>query len=264
MAFYESTLARWPIPYETFTLPTRHGDTFVIACGSAAAPPLVLLHGAGTNALAWGGDVPDYAHFYRVYAVDLLGEPGKSAPNRPDWEGPAFAEWLEDMLDALRIECASIAGLSQGAWTAIKFAAACPERVEKLVLMTPGGIVPDRMSFVFRAVLLSMLGRWGNASMMRLLFADQPVPEGTADVMALLTQHFKPRMGILPIFSDEELQRLTMPVLLLGGSKDALRDLEAIAGRLRALLPQLAVRIIPGAGHALLNTTGDVLSFLNG
>lgn len=264
MAFYDATLARWPVPYEALTVPTRHGATFAIACGESAAPPLALLHGAGTNSLMWGGDVPVYARRYRVVAIDLIGEPGKSDPNRPAWDSPAYAEWLEDVFDSLHIDRAAIAGLSQGGWTALKFATSCPERVSKLVLMTPGGIIPDRTSFIVRALLLSLLGTWGNQAMLRLLFADQPVPEGTAAVMALLNRHFKPRLGVLPIFSDEELRCLTMPTLLLGGAKDALRDLDAIAARLRALLPALTVRIIPGAGHALIGTAGYVESFLGG
>lgn len=98
--------------------------------------------------------------------------------------------------------------------------------------------------------------------MMRLLYAEQPVSDGVEEIVALMMCNFNSRVGVLPIFSDEELQRLTMPTLLLGGSRDALRDMEKIAARLHRLLPHLTVTIIPGAGHALLNTTKVVLSFL--
>lgn len=96
----------------------------------------------------WAGDVAAYSRQYRVYAVDLPGEPGKSAPNRPAWDGPAYAEWLEDVLDALKIEKATLLGLSQGGWAALKFAVYQPQRVEKLVLLNPAGIAPDKLSFV--------------------------------------------------------------------------------------------------------------------
>lgn len=68
---------------------------------------------------------------------------------------------------------------------------------------------------------------------------------------------------MLPIFSDEALRLLTMPTLLLGGTKDIMRDLDKIAARMRDLLPNnLTVSIIPGGGHALINTSGRVLEFL--
>jgi pimeloyl-ACP methyl ester carboxylesterase len=262
MALYDSVLARWPVPYEPLTLPSRYGDTYAIASGDESAPPLLLLHGAGSNSITWAGDVAAYSRHFRVFAVDLLGEPGKSAETRPAWDSPAYAEWLEDVLDALQLEKATLLGLSQGGWTALKFSVYRPERVEKLVLLTPGGIVPDKLSFLLRFIPLSLLGRWGRRRINQLLFAGQPIAEEVDDGMALIMRHFKSRMGTLPLFTDAELQRLQMPVLLLIGDKDVLRDAEAISARLQTLLPRLTTIIIPGAGHALVDTTGRVLPWL--
>jgi pimeloyl-ACP methyl ester carboxylesterase len=262
MDLYDHILAQWAFPFEQRLVPTRHGDTFVIASGDPAAAPLVLLHGAGTNSAIWGGDLPAYGERHRVYAVDLLGEAGKSAPSRPPWDGPAFAEWLADVLGALGVDRASLIGISQGAWTALKFATAYPERVDKLVLLTPGGIVADKTSFIVRAAAYSVLGRWGVRRMSRLLYGDQRVPDGVEEITALLMRHFRPRIGVLPLFSDGDLHRLVMPTLLVMGSHDALRDADRIAARLRATLPDLSVVLIPGAGHALLDTIGHVLPFV--
>jgi pimeloyl-ACP methyl ester carboxylesterase len=242
---------------------TRHGNTFIIASGRPSSPPLVLLHGAGTNSAVWAKDVAAYSRSYRTYAVDLLGEAGKSAANRPDWNGPAYAEWLDDVLNALQVERAILIGMSQGAWVALKYTIEKPDRIEKLVLICPAGIIPDRVSFVLRAFCYSLLGRWGIKRIVRMLYADQRVSEGVEAMTTLLLSNFRTRVGILPIFSDEELQRLTMPTLLLGGTKDAMRDIENIAARLRKFAPQLDVAILPGAGHAVVNTAEHILSFLS-
>ncbi|NLW91205.1 MAG: alpha/beta hydrolase [Syntrophomonadaceae bacterium] len=88
MAGYDEILGRWPIPYESIMVPTRHGLTHIIACGKKDSPPLLLLHGSSSNATMWIRDVKIYAEKYRVYAVDLPGEPGKSEPVRSslhDW-----------------------------------------------------------------------------------------------------------------------------------------------------------------------------------
>jgi pimeloyl-ACP methyl ester carboxylesterase len=263
MALYDRVLADyWPVPYETLTVPTRHGDTFVIASGAESAPPLVLLHGAASNSAIWAADAAVYGRQHRVYAVDLLGEPGKSAPNRPAWDSPAYAEWLEDVFNALKLETAALMGISQGGWTALKFATLRPGHVEKLVLLCPGGLVPDRTSFYLRFIPLLLLGRWGARRANRMLFGDQPVPEEADAYMTLITTHFKPRTGVLPIFSDEELRRLTMPILLLGGTRDVIRDSEKIAARLGKLVPDLTSLLLPGQGHVLLNTTDHILPFL--
>ncbi len=262
MALYDSFLRRWPVPHRMLTVPTRYGSTFVIASGEESAPPVVLLHGAGTNSAMWAGDVTEYSRRYKVLAVDLLGEPGKSAPNRPSWDGPIHAQWLEDVWDALGIEAGSIVGMSQGAWTALKFAVYTPERVKALSLLSPGGIVPDRLSFVVRALPLLCLGRWGITRLNRLVLAGQSVPAEVEDAMTVLLMHFKARIGTLPIFSEDELRRLTMPVQLLMGDRDVLRDAQKITARMTGLVPRLTATTIPGAGHALVNAGRYVLPFL--
>lgn len=262
MAVYDATLARWPVPYEGLHLPTRHGETFVIASGDRAAPPLVLLHGANSNATAWIGDVAEYSRVFRVYAVDTLGEPGKSAPNRPAWDSPAYAEWLEDVLDALKIQKTALLGISQGGWTALKFATAHPERVAKLVLLTPGGVAPTKLSFMLRAIPLSMMGRRGAEAINRIVFGSQPIHPDAVKFMNIIMTNFRPRIDAEQIFSDAALQRLTMPTLLLGGAQDALRANDQIAARMKKWMPGLKAVLMPGMGHVLHNTAAQIVPFL--
>jgi pimeloyl-ACP methyl ester carboxylesterase len=262
MALYEARLRRWPVPYTTLNVPTRHGQTFAIASGPDSAPPLVLLHGAGTNATMWADDVAEYSRRYRVLALDLPGEPGKSAPHRPSWAGPAYAEWLADALDALKLDAVAIIGLSQGGWTALKFAVAAPERVCALALINPGGIVPDKLSFVVRALPLLLLGRWGIRCMNRMILAGQAVPAEIDEAMTVIMTHFKGRLGALPIFTDAELRRLTMPVQLLTGARDPLRNARTITARMQQLAPHLSATIVPEGGHALVNSRAYILPFL--
>jgi len=264
LAMYEGALARWPVPCQTMEVPTRYGKTFVVDSGSstASAPPLVLLHGAGTNSAIWIGDVSTYTSAHRVIAIDLLGEAGKSAQTRPAWDSPAYAEWLDEVFDALKLTTASVVGISQGGWTALKYAVYKPERISNLVLICPGGVIPDRISFVFRAIFYAFMGKSGAEKMTRMIYADQPLPPGADEISALIMKHFKSRVGVLPIFTDAELKRLTMPTLLLGGAKDALRDNVKIGARLQTLMPQTQVQIVAGGGHALMNTTPLIMPFL--
>lgn len=259
---YDAALAHWPVPCDTRYVPTRHGDTFVIACGDHDAPPLVLLHGAGSCSAIWAADTVKYSRKHRVYAVDLLGEAGKSAPNRPSWKGPAYAEWLLDVFDGLQVQRPTLIGISQGGWTALKFATQYPERAGRLVLLCPGGVTPDRLSFLLRAVAASLKGSAGVAQMTRNLFGDLPASPEAVEVARLMMLHFKSRMGVLPLFSDEELRRLTMPVMLLMGEKDALRPSQKVAQRMQRLLPHLVTAMIPKAGHVLLDTVRLIIPFL--
>jgi alpha-beta hydrolase superfamily lysophospholipase len=53
-----------------------------------------------------------------------------------------------------------------------------------------------------------------------------------------------------------------MPVFLLGGTKDIIRDMDKITARLRGLVPDLTVKMMAGAGHSLINTDESVMKFL--
>jgi len=262
LAFYDSVLARWPVSNEKLNISTRHGDTFVIASGDEAAPPLVLLHGSSTNSAIWSSDVVEYSRHYRVYAVDTLGEPGHSAPNRPSLKSLAHAEWLADVFGAVNIEKAAFIGYSQGGWMALRFATIYPEQIEKLVLLTPGGVTNVRLSTVLRLIAVSMFGRRGMQSINRLVYGDLAIPEEVEAFSTLIMNHYKPRTDAQPLFSDEELKQLIMPTLLVAGAKDCFYVSEKTAARLQTLLPDFQANILPDTGHVLLNTPTQIIPFL--
>lgn len=262
MELYDGMLGQWPVEHELLEIPTRHGNTFIIASGDPDADPLILLHGAGSNSLMWINDIPAYSKHCRVYAVDLIGEAGKSAANRPPLLGPAYAEWLADIYDGLKIDNATIVGISQGGWTALKFATVRPAQVDRLILICPGGIIYDNIPFILQALTCTSLGSWGRRRMVRKLFGDQPVEESILEAMTLTIKNFKYRLAISPLYTNEELATLTMPTLFIGGTKDALRNSIKIADRLRRLVPNLTVDLIEGGGHAINDTTCTILPFL--
>jgi pimeloyl-ACP methyl ester carboxylesterase len=260
---YDSVLARWRLPYQAMELPTRHGRTFVITSGVESAPPLVLLHGSGSNSAMWIGDFPEYASKYRVYAVDIPGEPGKSEAVRAPLKGPTCEQWLADVLDALKVDKTALVGISLGAWFGLKFATANPERVDKLALLCPSGIAAQKVSFTLLAVLMMLTGRWGIERMTRIVNGNQAVPEQAIHYTHLIMENFSPRMDIMPLFSDEELRCLCMPVLLIVGAKDALLPSRKTARRLSRLLPHAEVVLLPESGHVLIDQSKRVLRFLS-
>ncbi len=262
IALYDAVLARWPVAYEGSYVSTRHGDTFVIASGEESAPPVILLHGSASNAVSWVGDVAKYSSHFHVFAVDLPGEPGRSAENRPSWQGLAFAEWLEDILDNLSIDKTALVGISQGAWTALRFSTCQPQRVSKLVLLAPSGIAPTRSSFIWKSIFYSMLGKKGGERINRLVMGKQVMhPEAIMFMNAIMT-NFHARIEKEYIFTDAELKRLTMPTLLIGGTEDALVPIEKVIPRMEKLLPQFTAECIPGMSHALVNLSDKIIPFL--
>ena len=269
-ARYRELLAQWPVPNTHLRIPTREGETFVIASGPVDAPPLLLFHGSAFNSVSWMGDVAAWAERFRVYAVDVIGHPGLSAPSRPAYASAAHALWIEDVMGGLGIERAAIAGISLGGWLGIDFAARYPQRVSALVLLAPGGVGRELMTMpklLFTVLPLLLLGEWGRRrAMIRMLgpslFGDAAETQTVVEFTSLINRHFRQRLDKLERFGDEVLGRLTMPVLLIIGAQDPMLDSAETRQRLAAALPDLEVIELPDIGHAVVGQTVSIRRFL--
>lgn len=261
---YRELLDRWPVPAEHRRVPTSQGETFVVACGPADAPPVVLLHGSSTNAAMWLGDVADWAPHLRLYAVDMVGEPGLSAPSRPALASDAPSRWLGDVLDGLGLERAALVGASLGGWFALDFATRHPGRVERLALVCPGGIGRQKVGAVLLALLLQPFGTWGRRTATRLALGPG-IPHDAGEFLeytSLVFRHFRPRVEPLPVFGDDALRRLTMPVLATVGEHDRMIDSHGTRRRLLRAVPHARVDMLPGTGHTITGQSLPILDFL--
>jgi pimeloyl-ACP methyl ester carboxylesterase len=262
MAFYDATLKHWPVPYECITVPTRHGDTHIIASGPPEAPPLVLMRGAGGNSLLWAPAITRLSRNLRTYAVDVIGESGKSAPNRPSYKGPAYGEWMVDVFDALGIDRANVAGTSRGGWLTLKIASFAPERVRRIVPMSAEGIASVRLRFLMRMFpVLAFPGRKTVSGLMRFLTpSDLPVLESVVEERLVVYKTFRQSGMRPPTFTDNELSRISAPTLLLYGEQEPVYSLEAIRRRAERLPANFRIEVVPHAGHALDHDQPEAVS----
>ncbi|MEV0852273.1 alpha/beta fold hydrolase [Nocardia fluminea] len=259
---YREHLDAWPVPREELRVDTGIGETFVVASGPMHAPPLVVLHGSGANASTWRGDIADWSRSFRVFAVDLPGEPGFSTPTRLALDSDATASWLDEVLDGLGLDTVALVGMSLGGWTALDYVLRRPARVTTAVLLCPGGLGKHRYGWLVKAIGLRMIGRHSVRAMARTaLGLDGAQADPIIDDIELTFTHFSPRPGKLPVFRDEQLREVDIPVLVIVGERDALFDSARTAQRAGAF-PRGEVRLLPGAGHALLNQTAAVGEFV--
>jgi pimeloyl-ACP methyl ester carboxylesterase len=129
-----------PVDYE-MQYRTIHGyrRAFVHA---GKGPALLLIHGIGDSSETWRSLIPLLARDHTVIAPDLLGH-GRSDKPRADYSVAGYANAMRDLLSVLGIERATVLGHSLGGGVAMQFAYQYPDRCERLVLVSSGGVSRD-------------------------------------------------------------------------------------------------------------------------
>ena len=281
-AAYAASMNRWPVPYEDVYVRSRFGSTHVVASGHRDAPPLMLLHGFLVSATMWSPNIAALTKNYRVYAVDVMGQPSKSVPTEPIGSRADFVEWLTAAMDALELDRIYLAGYSYGGWLTLNYAMSKPERVKKIVVLSPAGsFLPNVTQFTLRGMSLAffprrfLVDRFMRWLTLKENLRDHDVralSDCLVNQMDLGLKHFRMaaetlRVGPAP-FSDEELRGVQVPTLLLIGDHEVLYDPAAALDRARRLIPSLEGQLVWRASHDMPYSQHQVvdarvLEFLN-
>ncbi len=231
--------------------------------GPRDRPAVIMLHGFGSSLHTWEPWARELQRDYRVIRFDLPGS-GLSEPDPSgDYTDARTMQLLAALMDRLGVARASLIGNSIGGRIAWTFAALNPERVAKLVLISPDGFespgiaygqkpeVPAMVKlmqyFLPKALLRKNLeAAYGNPETLSNETVDRyydlmlaPGVRGAMIARMAQTVRTDPR----PL-----LQRIGAPVLLVWGEKDALIPLSNAADYARAL-PDSRIVSFPGLGH---------------
>ncbi len=119
---------------------------------AGSGPVVLLVHGMAGSTENWSEVIEPLSRAHTVIAPDLVGH-GRSEPGSGDYSLGAHAAGLRDLLASLGHERATIVGHSLGGGIALQFTYQFPELVERLVLVSSGGLGPE-VSPVLRAAAL--------------------------------------------------------------------------------------------------------------
>ena len=262
LKLYDMRAKKWPVHSETRFVDTSYGQTFVRMSGPAGAPPLVLLHGGGGNSLQWIPNIEALSRNYRIYAVDNIYDFGRSIYTRIIKTPDDFVNWLDEVFSALGLgNNINLMGLSYGGWLTSQYALRFPDRLDKIVLLAPGGtVLPLRLEWIMRAVLCLVPHRYFTRSFMYWLLEDlaqsdeagRLMLEEEVDAAVMRLRCFKPNRLVNPtVLQDAELQSIKIPTLFLVGENEKIYSAQKAIQRLHRVAPHIKAEVIPNAGHDL-------------
>jgi pimeloyl-ACP methyl ester carboxylesterase len=236
-------------------LDTDYGQVHVIVSGPEDGPPVLLLHASAVSSWSWIYNVEALNEHYRTYAIDTIGEVGKSSLNSLDnipADGRAWSDLYAEMADMLDIEQAYVVGASYGGFIATNYALYHPERVEKLALLGPMGMTPATGKTVARIMLAQFFPLAPvQSSTTRWALGDDPfVLQEYEEWFRLVMTSSAPKEAGPKAFTPEQLQGMDVPVLLILGEKDALTsDPETVKG-LANNVPDIQIEVLD-TGHLI-------------
>jgi pimeloyl-ACP methyl ester carboxylesterase len=254
MEIYDEKMADWPVPYQDVFLDTAYGKVHVIVSGPEDAPPLLLLHASGVASWSWKFNVEAFSDRYRMYAIDTIGDAGKSQlsdvghyPQNGQQQGELYAE----IADKLGVEKAYVVGASEGGFIGTNYALYAPERVEKLALLGPMGYAGTTESVV-RIMLVAFFPlKPIQESTVPWAFGDDPqVVYEFGEQLRLLMAEVTPKKASPVPFTPEQRQSLEVPVLLVLGEKDNLVGDPEAARSLVQDVPDIQVEVLD-TGHLI-------------
>lgn len=233
-----------------------------------AAPPVLLLSGWGTSAYLWRRNLlPLAAARLRPIAVELKGQGLSDIPTDPrEYTLESLSRHVLDVLDALHVERAMLAGLSLGGGIAARVALLAPERVERLALLSSvglgrvhlvhlAGLLPEMLvapltPHLARRSLFELALRWAYGTLGHPTAADvdQYFVHSEDPAFARSLWSLVRRVDWRMLRADE-LRRLEMPVLAVFGTRDRIVSPHQV-GELVRQLPRGELVLIEGAGHA--------------
>lgn len=208
--------------------------------------PLVLMHGNGGEINSLRNQIPEFANYFKVIAVDSRAQ-GLSTDSEQELSFSLMASDVAQLLDSLGMDSVYVLGWSDGGIIGLELALKYPEKISKLVTVG-ANYVPDST-----ALPAKMIEEMKTSSFAKL--------DSAAQQDIIKHSHFPARAGLIydklnrldllhPHFTLEQLHSIKVPILVMAGDHDIIIDTHTLS--LFHALPNAEMCIVPDANHGLL------------
>lgn len=233
---------------------TSIGESHVLFAGDESNPPLICLHSMLTGSALLLSEIEALTEKYYLILPDIPGQSARGLKMHLSYTNDDHAIWLNDILIALNIEKAVFLGISLGGFICRKYATLYPDKVEKLILIVPAGIVQGSvpkglMKLAFPLIKYKIRPTEKNLRklVMNLITTWD---EDWAYYMGDAFNDFKPNLKIPPLATDEELNKISAPLLLIAAEFDISFPGQQLIGRVKEQIPDAEFELLKDSRHS--------------
>ncbi|GAA3007551.1 alpha/beta fold hydrolase [Microbacterium aurantiacum] len=239
--------------------------TRVAISGPADGHPVVLLHGTGGHWETFAPTIGALSPRYRCVAIDMIGNGFTDKPDY-DYEIAVYIAHVRGVLDLLGISHAHFIGMSLGAWVSAKIAQIHPELVDRLILMSPAGLIAtkdnmariraertkavenpewDSIKAMFDHLIADEERRLPDLVGLRQAIYRRPDTLATIDHLLALQNYETRERNLL---SEDHWRQIQAPTMVVASGKDH-GEYQSTARQVAALIPDSVVFEMPNVRH---------------
>lgn len=258
---YNEKLNELNISYEEKLLDTNFGKTNVIITGDENNPPLMIIHGSNGCAPIALETYPNLTKKYRVYAVDVVAQPNKSAETLLSMKNNDYGIWVNEVISELKLEKVVLAGFSLGGLIILKTLIHDESKISKVFLAAPAYIVNGNPIIALIKFFIPMK-RYMKTRKKHYLekflnelfsFKDQFALKYLGEVL----KHFELDFTPVPVISKKDAKNIKTPIVLIGAKKDVMFPGEKMIKRAKKIFPSLAQSILLEQSKHVQNRTDN-------
>ncbi len=248
LSFYDQKLDELNIDFEYLQVETSFGTTNIIATGDASKPPIVLVHGSNGCAPIALETYPNLSRVFRVYAVDVIAQPTKSAETRPSMKDASYGKWMNEVITQLSLTNVTMAGFSFGGLIILKTLEHDESRIKEVFLSAPAYIVNGNPLKALFKIFIPMRRymRSGKTkfveAFLQELFTDRD--EFAIRYLSSVFKHFKMDFTPVPVIDTDKAKLIKTPITLIAAKDDVMFPGEKMINRAMQIFPSLKERIL--------------------
>lgn len=239
--------------------------TRIVTAGDRSKPALVMLHGTGGHWEAFSRIIGPLSEDFFCIAYDMIGNGFSDKPDIP-YDTFLYVEHLRGVLRHLGVERTSVLGSSLGSWVAARFALAHPESTDRVILISPAGLIAsaenmariigertravneaswESIKAVFNHLIADEENRIPDIIALRLAIYRREDTRATVGRMLTLQQDGVRQANLL---SEDDWHSISAPVLVVTSGKDH-KEYETTARRVLEMLPNAVELPMPHIAH---------------
>lgn len=242
-ALYDEKLQEVGVQHESLTVDTSFGSTHILTAGDAANPPIILVHGSNACAPIALETYPDLHKTHRVYAVDVLAQPNKSAETRLSMKDDSYGKWMNEIIDALKLESVVLAGFSLGGLVILKTLEYDERKISEVFLTAPAYIVNGNP---FKAIFKMFIPMKRYMKTRNIALVEKVISELFTNkdpfairFMSKVFVEFDMDFTQVPVIDAKKARNISTPITLFAAQDDLLFPGQKMLKRAHKIFPSL-------------------------